>query len=223
VSRLVELCTTDLSAVYLDFRKDALYTLAVDHPERRTCQAVLAETLRGLTLGFAPVLSFTAEEIWQNAPALKAEAASVFEATWGAMPAADAADLADWTALSLLREKVHAALEPERAAKRLAQTQEAAVMLAAGDEAGRALLARYGASLASYLVVSTVTFDGPAPAPGEAWGVAVAKSPHPKCERCWNHRPTVGADATHPTLCDRCVAALPPGFARPEPATPAGA
>jgi isoleucyl-tRNA synthetase len=96
-------------------------------------------------------------------------------------------------------------------------------MLSAGDEAGRALLARYDASLASYLVVSTVTFDGPPPAPGEVWGVAVAKSPHAKCERCWNHRPTVGADATHPTLCDRCVAALPPGFARPEPAPPVGA
>ena len=141
----------------------------------------------------------------------------MFEATWGEAPAADAADLADWTALGVLRERVHAALEPERAAKRLAQSQEAAVRLGVGDDAARGLLARYGASLASYLVVSAVTFDGPAPPAGESWGVAITKSPHPKCERCWNHRPTVGAAPAHPTLCDRCVEALPPGFARPAP------
>jgi len=208
VSRLVDLCTTELSAVYLDFRKDALYTLAADHAERRSCQAVLGETLRSLALGFAPVLSFTAEEIWQHSPTLVAEAGSLFEATWGDMPAADAADLADWAALGVLREHVHRALEPERAAKRLAQSQEAIVALAPADDAGRALLARFGPSLASYLVVSEVTFDGPAPVAGEPWGVAIAKTPHPKCERCWNHRATVGASAEHPTLCHRCVEAL---------------
>ncbi|MEO6462895.1 MAG: isoleucine--tRNA ligase, partial [Candidatus Eisenbacteria bacterium] len=111
VSRLVDLCTTDLSAVYLDFRKDALYTLAAGDPERRSCQAVLWETLRGLALAFAPVLSFTAEEIWQHAPGLKAEAYSVFEATWGdAMPAADPADLAAWEGLATLRDAVSRAL-----------------------------------------------------------------------------------------------------------------
>ena len=221
VSRLVDLCTTDLSAVYLDFRKDALYTLPVDHPERRSCQAVLWETLRGLTLAFAPVLSFTAEEIWQHAPGLKAEAASVFEATWGAdMPAADATDLADWERLAELREAVSRALGLERAAKRLAQTQEAKIDLAAAkdDTEGQALLARYGALLPTYLLVAEVGFDAPAPDSGSGrWSVRVAKTSFPRCERCWNHRPTVGAVAAHPTLCDRCVAALPPGFARPAP------
>ena len=220
VSDLVDLCTTDLSAVYLDFRKDALYTLAADHPERRSCQAVLWETLRGLALATAPVLSFTAEEIWQHAEGLRAEAVSVFEATWGeAMPEADAGDLADWERLAALRDAVHRAIEPERAAKRLAQTTEATVALGArpDDAAARALLERYGAYLPTYLLVAEVSLDAAPPASGSAedWAVAVGKTAFARCERCWNHRSTVGAVAAHPTLCDRCIAALPPGFVRP--------
>jgi isoleucyl-tRNA synthetase len=219
VSGLVDLCTTDLSAIYLDFRKDALYTLAAGDPERRSCQAVLWETLRGLALALAPVLSFTAEEIWQHAPRLQAEAHSVFEATWGAaMPAADPSDLSDWERLATLRDAVSRALEPERAAKRITQTQEAQVAIAGAGEAERALLARFGAALPAYLLVAEVTLDGPAPAAGDAWGVRVTRTAFARCERCWNHRATVGVSPAHPTLCDRCVAALPPGFARPEPA-----
>ncbi|MGH7725036.1 MAG: isoleucine--tRNA ligase [Candidatus Eiseniibacteriota bacterium] len=215
VSRLVDLCTTDLSAVYLDFRKDALYTLAADDPERRSAQSVLAETLRGLTVLFAPVLSFTAEEIWQHVPALKAEAGSVFETVWGEMPAADAAALADWERLAGLRDAAYRAIETERAAKRLTQTQEARVAIGATGAAERDLLARFGDALATYLLVSEVTADGPAPAAGESWGVAVSKTPYPKCERCWHYRRTVGQSSEHPTLCDRCVAALPRDFVRP--------
>ncbi len=216
VSRLVDLCTTDLSAVYLDFRKDALYTLAPDHPERRSAQAVLWETLRGLTVLFAPVLSFTSEEIWQHVPGLKAEADSVFEAVWGEAAEADVSDLADWERLASLRDVAYRAIETERAARRLTQTQEARVALGATGADERDLLSRYGDTLATYLLVSEVTGDGPAPGPGEAWGVAVSKTLYPKCERCWNYRKTVGQSAEHPALCDRCVAALPRDFVRPE-------
>ncbi|MEO6462097.1 MAG: zinc finger domain-containing protein, partial [Candidatus Eisenbacteria bacterium] len=163
-------------------------------------------------------LSFTAEEIWQHAPALKGEAESVFEATWGDVPPADAADLADWSALAALRESVHGALEPERAAKRIVKTQEARVEIAAAGEAERALLARFARDLPAYLLVAEAGLDGPVPAAGEMWGVRVGKTACERCERCWNHRATVGAAPAHPTLCARCVAALPPGFARPEPA-----
>ena len=215
MSRLVDLCTTDLSAIYLDYRKDSLYTLATDHPERRSTQAVLWETLRGLTVLLAPVLSFTAEEIWQHVPGLKAEVASVFEAVWGKMPKPEAKALADWGQLATLRDAVYRAIEVERAAKRLAQTQEAAVQIGAADDAGRDLLARYGPALPAYLQVSVAEGLGPKPPAGDAWGVTVTRTPHPKCERCWNYRATVGVSPEHPTLCDRCVAALPAGFARP--------
>jgi len=216
VSRLVDLCTTDLSAVYLDFRKDALYTLATDHPERRSAQAVLWETLRGLTVLLAPVLSFTAEEIWQHVPAFKAESESVFGAVWGDLPSVDANALADWEQLAALRDATYRGIEVERAAKRLNKTQDAAVLLGPAGDAERDLLARYGADLPAYLQVSIATDGGPKPAEGEAWGVAVSATSYEKCERCWNYRMTVGAAAEHPTLCDRCVAALPAGFARPD-------
>ncbi|MEP7029076.1 MAG: isoleucine--tRNA ligase, partial [Candidatus Eisenbacteria bacterium] len=215
VSRLVDLCTSDLSAVYLDFRKDALYTLALDHPERRSAQAVLWETVRGLTVLLAPVLSFTAEEIWQHVPALKAEAESVFEAVWGEVPAVDAAALADWRLLASLRDATYRAIEVERADKRLTQTQEAAVLIGATGDAERSLLERYANALPAYLQVSIAGPGGPNPPEGETWGVAVTRTPYAKCERCWNYRMTVGEDAAHPTLCDRCRAALPAGFARP--------
>jgi isoleucyl-tRNA synthetase len=215
VGRLVELCTTDLSAVYLDFRKDALYTLAADHPERRSAQAVLWETLRGLTVLMAPVLSFTAEEVWQHVPALKAEAASVLEATWGDAPAVDEKAAADWEALRALREAAYRGIETERAAKRLTKTNEAAVALGAGGAAERDLLARYAADLPTFLLASIVTPDGPPPPAGETWGVAVTRTPYARCERCWNYRDTVGQAAAYPELCDRCVAALPHDFVKP--------
>jgi isoleucyl-tRNA synthetase len=217
--RLIDLCTTDLSAVYLDFRKDALYTLAEDDPERRSTQAVLWEALRGLTLGFAPVLSFTAEEVWQDVPGLRAEAGSVFEATWGALPAPDAADLADWEALRELRDAVYRAIEDLRAQKTIASTQEAAVELDATSDETRGLLARHRDGLATFLMVSAVA----EPAAGSSlttagetgWAIRATKSSAAKCERCWKHRATVGASSEHPSLCDRCIAALPAGFARP--------
>jgi isoleucyl-tRNA synthetase len=214
-SRLVDLCTTDLSAVYLDYRKDALYTLAADHPERRSVQAVLWETMRGLTLLMAPVLSFTAEEVWQHAPALKAEAFSVFEATWGDVPVVDEKAAADWEALRALREATYRAVEVERAAKRLAKTNEASVALGATGAAEQDLLARYANELPAFLQVSIATANGPAPAAGEAWGVAVTRTPYARCERCWNFRATVGQAPRLPELCDRCVAALPEGFSKP--------
>jgi isoleucyl-tRNA synthetase len=215
VAALVDLCTTDLSAVYLDFRKDPLYTLALDHPERRSTQAVLWETLEGLAQLLAPVLSFTAEEIWQHVPAFKAQADSVFASVWDASRAPDPAALADWEALAALREAAYRVIEVERAAKRLTQTTEAALALTPAGAAERDQLARYGPALPAYLQVSTVGEGGPPPAEGAAWGVAVGRTTYAKCERCWNYRATVGAFAEHPTLCDRCVAALPAGFARP--------
>jgi isoleucyl-tRNA synthetase len=201
--------------VYLDFRKDPLYTLAADHPERRSTQAVLWETLRGLTQLLAPVLSFTAEEIWQHVPALRAEADSVFASVWSEGSEPDPAALADWEQLAALREAAYRAIEVERAARRLSGTQEARVALTPSGEAERALLERYAAALPAYLQVSVVEGGGPAPAQGEAWGVAVSKTSFAKCERCWNYRATVGQSAEHPALCDRCVAALPAGFVRP--------
>jgi len=215
MAALVDLCTTDLSAVYLDFRKDPLYTLRADDPERRSTQAVLWETLHGLTQLLAPVLSFTAEEIWQHVPACRAEAESVFASVWSDGPAPDAAALADWERLAVLRETAYRAIEVERAAKRLAQTQEAAIQVAPLGGAEADLLARYRDALPAYLQVSVVADGGPKPGEGEAWGVAVSRTTHAKCERCWNYRATVGQSSAHPTLCDRCLAALPAGFARP--------
>jgi len=215
MAALVDLCTTDLSAVYLDFRKDPLYTLRADHPERRSTQAVLWETVHGLTQLLAPVLSFTAEEIWQHVPACRAEAESVFASVWSDGPAPDPAALADWERLAVLREAAYRAIEVERAAKRLAQTQEAALAVTPLGAAESDLLARYRDALPAYLQVSVLSDGGPPPAEGEAWGVAVGRTAHAKCERCWNYRATVGQSIEHPTLCDRCVAALPAGFARP--------
>ena len=215
VAALVDLCTTDLSAVYLDFRKDPLYTLSADHPERRSTQAVLWETLEGLTKLLAPVLSFTAEEIWQHVPALRGKADSVFASVWDDSKDPDGQALADWERLAVLREIAYRAIEVERAAKRLTTTTEAALRLAPATKAEADLFARYRDALPAYLQVSIVEDGGPPPAEGAAWGVTVTKSPHAKCERCWNYRASVGTSDEHPTLCDRCLAALPAGFARP--------
>jgi len=139
----------------------------------------------------------------------------VFESTWGEPVLPDTAALEDWERLLVLRDAAYRAIEGARAAKLLKQPTEAALALAPLGDTERALYARYADALPAYLLASIVTLDGPAPAPGETWGAAVTLSPYARCERCWTHRVTVGQSSEHPTLCDRCVAALPADFVRP--------
>ena len=201
---VVDLCTVDLSAVFLDIAKDRLYSLAANDPARRSAQTVLWQALHDLTLAVSPALVYTAEEAWQSHPGLVAEHASVHFAEW---PKRDEAGRTsdEWLFLREVRDTVNAAIEPLRAAKTLATTAEAEVTLTASP-AWTSRLAAYGDELPALLIVADITLvtaaDGAAPT------VGVRRTARAKCDRCWMFRSDVGHDATQPGLCSRCTSAL---------------
>jgi isoleucyl-tRNA synthetase len=204
LDQALDLCTVDLSAVFLDVAKDRLYTLAPSDPARRSAQTVLWQALHDLTLAISPALVFTADEAWLSHPGLVAEAPSVHQAEW---PRRDEGGRTsdEWLFLREVRDTVNAAIEPLRAAKTLATTAEAEVTLRA-PRAWTDRLAGYGEELPALLIVAAIELrpaaDGAAPA------VEVRRTSRAKCDRCWMYRADVGHDPSQPGLCYRCTGAL---------------
>lgn len=202
-------CSVDLSAIYLDILKDRLYTFRADSPLRRGSQTVLYEMIVALAKLMAPILSFTADEIWRMLPeAARKEAMSVHLASF---PEAHVLwrddDLATrWEKLLAYRTRVQGELEVSRRDKLIGSSLEAHVRIEAGLEAHQFLTA-YAGDLSTIFIVSRVTLVS-----GEAGAsdirITVEKSAAAKCERCWNYRDAVGKDRDHPTLCERCVEAV---------------
>ncbi|MHB8756622.1 MAG: isoleucine--tRNA ligase [Bacillota bacterium] len=211
-------CVLDMSAFYLDVLKDRLYTSKAESEGRRAAQTVLHEILEALVRLIAPVLTYTADEMWGYLPSTADRPVSVQLADW---PTARA-ELLDqtlagrWEGLLAVREDVLKALETARQAKAIGNSLEAEVVLwAFGDDRKR--LEEYRDQLATIFIVSAVTLapSGEAPAAEAVHGerrpevaVLVRTAPGGKCERCWTYSPTVGADHDHPGLCERCRAAV---------------
>jgi isoleucyl-tRNA synthetase len=202
MQRLQIFCSEDLGAFYLDVLKDRLYTSGVDSPARRAAQTTLWHILQTLTKLLAPVLSFTAEEIWQ----LAGRGESVFLELWHDLPtqADEAALLARWGRLRELRALTTKRIEELRVAGSVGSSLQAEVtLLASGDDFD--LLSSLGDDLRFVLIISAARVKK---ADGETRVEAVA-SAHEKCERCWHYRDDVGgADSAHPGLCGRCVSNL---------------
>lgn len=204
-------CSVDLSAVYVDILKDRLYTFRADSPLRRGSQTVLYDILVAMTKLMAPILSFTAEEIWRvlaaEVPGGTAQASVHLAPFPDVDPNWQDADLAArWEKLLAYRSQVQGALEASRREKVIGSSLEAHVTLQADRETHR-FLAPYERELGGLFIVSQVTLREEA-VNGAPLTVTVEKSKAGKCERCWNYRDAVGRDAQHPTLCDRCVEAI---------------
>lgn len=202
-------CSVDLSAVYLDILKDRLYTFRHDAPERRSSQTVLLDLLVSMTKLMAPILSFTADEIWPLLPAAARGDGNVSSVHLARFPEADARWHDDalgkrWEQLLLVRTQVQAELEKHRREKTIGSSLEAKVVLEA-DPDRMAFLKQYEPMLPTLFIVSQVEVKKGSQ--GDL-AVSVMKAEGAKCERCWNYRPSVGAVAAHPTLCDRCVEAV---------------
>jgi len=210
IHALNNFCSVDMSAIYLDVLKDRLYTFRKDDPARRASQQVLHETLLALTKLMAPLLTFTAEEIWDSLPESQRGAPSVHLA---AFPQADLryknADLEQrWDTLLKVRSAVQAELEIKRREKLIGAPLEAKVILSADPERYK-FLKGYEQHLPGLFIVSQVELREVHHLPQDPdFAVEVLKADGSKCVRCWNYRPSVGATAAHPELCDRCVEAV---------------
>ena len=209
--KLHQFCVVELGSFYLDILKDRMYTMRRDSRGRRSAQTAMYHILEGLVRWLAPVLSFTAEEIWRHLPGTRGE--SVFLERWYPFPALEEAamDLDYWDTVIAAREAVSKELERLRVAGGIGSGLDAEVDLYCAPEL-KAQLERLGDELRFVFITSYARVHGLDRRPEEAAAagrddlyVAVAPSPHGKCVRCWHHREDVGRHPEHPQLCGRCI------------------
>ncbi|WP_220481178.1 isoleucine--tRNA ligase [Marilutibacter penaei] len=205
VQALLNFCSVDLGSLYLDVTKDRLYTMQEDSRGRRSAQSAMYRIAEAFVRWIAPVLSFTADELWAYLPGERKD--NVLFATWydglAPMDDEDAAVLARRVERLLgIREDVSAVLEPMRAAGEIGAALEAEITLRCGV-ADQNWLSRMGDELRFLFISGDVEIL----ADDDAKDITVTAAPtgKPKCVRCWHHRADVGSVEAHPQLCGRCV------------------
>jgi isoleucyl-tRNA synthetase len=212
---LFNYCTLDLSAFYLDILKDRLYTSPPASIARRSAQTALYHIAEALARLMAPIMVFTAEEIWQHMPDFEGKTESIHLTLF---PEADKAlqdmELAEqWKAIKLVRAEVTKALETARAQKIIGHSLDAAVTVGV-DDALYAKLQPYQEDLRTIFIVSQAELRQGLPADadhrseGDSIGVRIRPAQGEKCARCWVYDPAVGSHDDHATICGRCYAAL---------------
>ena len=210
---LNEFCNTELSALYLDVLKDRLYTFAPNSPARRSAQTAIWQIAEALVKLVAPILSFTAEEVWQQLPKTAGREASVHIAEFPAFNFGDTSQLlSDWKELLVVRDGVLKQLEQERAEKKIGKSLEALVVLTihTKNPANVDLLKKYKDQLPELWNVSQVqllTYDSNPDYAGP-FIIQVGPAPGAKCDRCWRQVFDVGSEQKYPTVCARCAEAL---------------
>jgi len=212
---LYQFCIVDMSSFYLDILKDRLYTFRADSPERRAAQWVLQRILFDMTRLMAPVLSFTAEELWSYIPGRSTE--SVFLSGFP-VPEESFTDEAmekRWDLLIAVRNEANKALEIKRKDKFIGNALEAKLVLYAPENFYQ-LLQDYSDFLPSLFIVSDVELLRPDLLTPDTYEstemnglfIKVERASGRKCARCWNWRPTVGNFEEHPLICEHCFHAI---------------
>ena len=213
---LTDFCTTELSKQYIDITKDRVYAELADSKARRSAQSAMYYIISAMTRLMAPLLSFTAEEIWQAMPhKVEDVKESVF---LNDMPSYDeslafAHVVAPWDQLFALRDDVMKALELARAEKRIGKSLDAKVTVYAPDEPAYGLLKSFEAELPTLFIVSQVALVKAAASAGTAMeegaviGVVVTAAEGEKCDRCWNYTTQPERDEDG-CLCPRCKSVL---------------
>jgi isoleucyl-tRNA synthetase len=214
-----------MSSIYMDVLKDRMYCDGADSLSRRSAQTAMYKILDCLVRMLAPILVHTAEEVWETmkTSCVMRDAYCEKEKTHDAirntqyeesihladMPKVDGtidwqSDEPRWQKLMGLRDKVLVVLEPLRKDKVIGSNQESSVTIRC-DADSAAVIEKFGIkNFAALCIVSEVKLEK---SDGQMQ-VSAKKSPHSKCQRCWNYWPSVGADSNHPDLCERCVSVI---------------
>ena len=214
VARVQNFCTNELGALYLDITKDRLYTMPTDSRGRRSAQSAMYRIAEALVRWLAPILGFTAEEIWQQLPGERGDSV-LFETWYDGLAATQASpeQRRYWADLLAIRDGASRVLEGMRKAEQIGAALEARLVV----HADAALAARYAEvadELRFFFITSDFTLAPLAPRTDEAMKVEVegaeawvsaTVSNAAKCVRCWHRRDDVGSHAEHPELCGRCV------------------
>ncbi|MCH8531176.1 MAG: isoleucine--tRNA ligase [Saccharospirillum sp.] len=206
-------CVLDMGGFYLDIIKDRQYTTQPESLARRSAQTALYHVLEALVRWMAPIMSFTADELWQFLPGERS--VSVFENTWYEglfrLDPAEPMNQGFWTQVQAVKEGVNKVLELARNEGRVGGSLKAEVTLYCDSELLE-LLAELGGELRFVTLTSEARLAPLTEADGQAVStdleglkVTVVASEHTKCTRCWHQREDVGQHAEHPELCGRCV------------------
>ncbi|TFF36236.1 isoleucine--tRNA ligase [Pseudomonas sp. RIT623] len=212
-SKIHNFCVQELGGFYLDIIKDRQYTTGANSVARRSCQTALYHISEALVRWIAPILAFTADEIWQYLPGERNE--SVMLNTWyqglTELPADAELDRAYWDRVMAVKAAVNKELENQRTAKVIGGNLQAEVTLFA-EEGLTADLNKLGDELRFVLITSAASVVPFVQAPVDAvttevegLKLKVVKSGHAKCGRCWHFRADVGSHPEHPEICGRCV------------------
>ncbi|QOR68490.1 isoleucine--tRNA ligase [Cytobacillus suaedae] len=203
-------CTIELSSFYLDFAKDVLYIESADNKERRAIQTVLYETLLALTKLMAPILSHTADEVWEQIAFVTEESVQLVDMPEVKTIANQEEIESKWDSFMTLRDDVLKALEVARNEKVIGKSLSASIVLYPNDQT-KALLESVDENLQQLFIVSGFEIGGSiTEAPENAQDfenvkIVVGTATGETCERCWVVTTTVGQDEEHPTLCTRCA------------------
>ncbi|MBT0585778.1 isoleucine--tRNA ligase [Alteromonas oceanisediminis] len=209
---LMQFCSIEMGSFYLDIIKDRQYTAKTDGLARRSCQTALYHIVEALVRWMAPIMSFTAQEVWQSMPGQRSE--FVFTGEW--YDALDSStdntlDNAFWQRVMKVKTAVNKALESARKQGELGGSLEADVTLHVSPSLQQTL-SQLENELRFVLICSTVTLTPASDAPTgveptdvEGLWVSVSKTSNDKCVRCWHHTADVGSHEAHPELCGRCV------------------
>ena len=209
VQALSNFCSVELGSLYLDVTKDRLYTMGEDSRGRRSAQSAMYRIAEAFARWIAPILAFTADEMWQHLPASTdtgPRPGNVLFATWyeglAPLPADAPLSAEEFDRLLELRERVAAVLEPMRGSGEIGAALQAEISLRCGV-AEQNRLAPLADELRFLLISGDVTLEPD----DEAVDIGISATPSdkPKCVRCWHHRADVGSVAEHPEICGRCV------------------
>jgi isoleucyl-tRNA synthetase len=211
IQKIQHFCVNELGGFYLDIIKDRQYTMPENSLGRRSAQTALFHIVQAFVRWLAPILSFTAEEIWLHLPIKQEE--SVFLTTWyqGFAEFETKKNTIDWSFIRIVRDEVNKEIEAERARGTLGSSLEAQIELYATPQIAFILSALHD-ELRFVLITSSAkvtAVDAPVSSlmqtsiPGLQ--LSVKKTDAAKCVRCWHRRDDVGEDSAHPELCSRCV------------------
>ena len=197
--QLFNFCAVDMGGFYLDIIKDRQYTVATDNIARRSAQTAIWHILEAMVRWLAPILSYTAEEIWRHMPGERAESVFLTRFYDDLADYDPQYDAAFWAEINRVREEVNTALEAARKNGDIGGSLEAELDITA-PAATLATLERLEDELRYVYIVSKVTLRA-----GDALAITVKKAQGEKCERCWHILPTVNQNAAYPGLCPRCI------------------
>jgi isoleucyl-tRNA synthetase len=211
--RVHNFCVIELGGFYLDVIKDRQYTTKADSLPRRSTQTAMYHILEMLSRLIAPILSFTADEIWKNIPGEREESVFLSNFSDSVTDYPELKEFSDdsWRQILAVKTAVNKELEAKRAAKEVGASLSAEVDIFC-DEALAKVLNSLGSELRFALIVSRAQVHPLSEAGSdisdtelENVKLAVTASSHEKCERCWHHTDDIGQSSEHPTLCQRCV------------------